>query len=377
MSKDMYRKDIEDYEEGDEFYLRDDNAIDFWEKKQRELITSVVDYNLQSLSDLIANKTIDMVPKYQRRYRWDDERKSKLIESFLMNVPVPPIFLNEDSYGSYSVIDGKQRLSAIHEFMTGKLRLQKLTIFSDVNDMYFFDLTKKLQSVIRTRPTLRAIIILRQSDDDVKFEVFHRLNTGGVRLNPQEIRNSTFPGPLNDKILFLSEHKEFHKLLGIKNKNKSAIYKEMKDAEFVLRYFAYRDSWYNFSGAMKRSLDAYMLINQYMEINRLNELSQDFLKTIRVVGSCFGENSFKRWLTNSNKWKNKVSAPLYDAQVFAFRGYSESQILEKKEQIEIAFKNLFNNDVFLRAIESSTSAPVNFTTRIQMVKDILIDLIGD
>lgn len=135
-----------------------------------------------------------------------------------MNVPVPPIFLNEDQYGQYSVIDGKQRLTAIHEFLKGHLELTGLEVFSDINGKTIDDLPSNLRQVLRTRPTLRATIILRQSDADVKFEVFQRLNTGGVRLNPQEIRNSTYPGPLNDLILRLSEDRRFHKLLGVTKK---------------------------------------------------------------------------------------------------------------------------------------------------------------
>jgi hypothetical protein len=215
------RRDIEESE--DILDSTEGDPIDFWAKKQRELVTSVVDYNLGTLAQLVSDNTIDVSPKYQRRFRWDEERQSRLIESFLMNVPVPPIFLNEDRYGEYSVIDGKQRLLAIKEFFRGKLELTGLNVFHDINHKTFDDLPVKLQSVMKTRPTLRAIIILRQSDEDVKFEVFQRLNTGGVKLNPQEIRNSAYPGELNDLVLELSEDKQFHKLLGIKNKNKSAI----------------------------------------------------------------------------------------------------------------------------------------------------------
>src|SRR2546423_1912945 len=76
----------------------------FWENKQRELVTSVVDYNLSTITDLINDKNIDLSPKYQRRNRWDDARKSVLIESFLINVPVPPVFLNEDKNRLSSII---------------------------------------------------------------------------------------------------------------------------------------------------------------------------------------------------------------------------------------------------------------------------------
>lgn len=104
------KDDIDDNNDIDEIETSIEKAfLDFLNKKQRELITSTVDYNLESLSQLISKRTIDLAPKYQRRFRWDEIRKSKLIESFLMNVPIPPIFLNEDDYGKYSVIDGKQK----------------------------------------------------------------------------------------------------------------------------------------------------------------------------------------------------------------------------------------------------------------------------
>ena len=175
-----YKNDIEDSNDLDTIRGR---PLEFWEEKQKELVTSVVDYNLGSLTDLVKSGAIDLSPKYQRRYRWDIPRKSKLIESLLMNVPVPPIFLNEDTYGTYSVIDGKQRLTAISEFMSNDLILTGLEVFSDINGKRFSDLPSKFQSVIRTRPTLRAIIVLRQSDEDVKFEVFQRLIDLGAGLH--------------------------------------------------------------------------------------------------------------------------------------------------------------------------------------------------
>src|SRR3954451_18766830 len=102
-------RDLEESEEQlDEQYASED-PLGFWEGKQRDLLTSAVDYNLRSLAALVRSRQIDMSPRYQRRNRWAADRKSALIESFLMNVPVPPIFLNEDEYGHYSVIDGKQR----------------------------------------------------------------------------------------------------------------------------------------------------------------------------------------------------------------------------------------------------------------------------
>jgi hypothetical protein len=113
--------------------LEDSPGIAFWEDKQNELVSTQVDYTLSGLVRLVADGTIALSPDYQRRDRWDAKRQSKLIESFLMNVPVPPIFLNEDAYGSYSVIDGRQRLVALREFFEGRLTLRGLAVFSYIN----------------------------------------------------------------------------------------------------------------------------------------------------------------------------------------------------------------------------------------------------
>jgi hypothetical protein len=323
------------------------------------------------LSDLITNKSIDLDPKYQRRFRWDDRRQSKLIESFLMNVPIPPIFLNEDQYGAYSVIDGKQRLMAIHSFLRGRLRLKGLQVFHDINGRSFDELPSSLQKVIQIRPTVRATIILRQSDPDIKFEVFQRLNTGGVRLNAQEIRNSTYPGPLNDLILELSEITDFHKLLGITNKAKSGIYQEMRDAEFVLRFFTFRELWQTFSGGMKRAMDHYMAANQRPSKALLVELRNDFTSTLEAVAAAFGQSTFRRWQPDKATWRKQVLASLFDAQMFACRGRDAAQLRGKQNEILEAFKNLFKDEPFRTSIDAATNTPSFFKRRIETVGEMI------
>ena len=350
--------------------------IEFWEKKQRELVTNQLDYNLNTLSQLIDNKTIDLSPRYQRRFRWDIDRQSKLIESFLMNVPVPPLFLNEDKYGEYSVIDGKQRLTAIHEFMKGRLRLKNLEIFSDINGMCFDDLPGHFQSVIATRPTIRAIIILRQSDKDVKFEVFQRLNTGGVRLNPQEIRNSAYPGPLNDLVLDLSEWSEFHSLLGITDKRKSKLYQEMRDAEFVVRYFTFRKEWETFSGGMKNRLDSFMYENQKPKKALLVEMKSDFENTVRTVHACFGNHAFQRWQPENQTWRKHALASLFDAQMIACRGFTPEQCKPKQKQIIAKVQKLMTTSTFRQTIDSATNTPSFFISRIRIMFEMINEIVG-
>jgi hypothetical protein len=365
---DEFKNDIEDNDGQDDVL-----AVNFLEKKQRELLTSTIDYNLESLSQLIIKRVIDLAPKYQRRFRWDEQRKAKLIESFLMNVPIPPIFLNEDDFGKYSVIDGKQRLSAIHDFITGNLILKGLDVFQDLNGKNLFDLPIEFQNSIKIRATIRAIIILRQSDKDIKYEVFQRLNTGGVKLNAQEIRNSAFPGLLNDKIIELSESKTVQKILGIKSKAKSRIYQEMKDAELILRFFALKDSWANYPGGLKRILDTYMDENKNMEVGAVENLKVQFDSTMENVETIFGvDGAFRRWIPQSGKWKQQISAPLFDAQMFACYRKDNATLEDSKEEILEDFKNLFTeDDQFIESIESSTGTPTRFNYRITKLNDII------
>lgn len=362
-------RDIEESE--DDLDLEPDAPVQFWEEKQRELVTSVVDYNLVTLADLITSKTIDLNPRYQRRFRWDEARQSKLIESFLMNVPVPPIFLNEDRYGKYSVIDGKQRLMAIWSFMRGRLELSGLEVFGDCNGQSFDDLHPDLQSVIKLRPTLRAIIILRQSDPDVKLEVFQRLNTGGVKLNAQEIRNSAYPGPLNDKVLDLSELPAFHKLLGIKRKEESVIYQEMRDAEFVVRYFTFKESWETFSSRVRSCLDHFLLDNQRMPKKRIDQLEAEFLNTITAVEAAFGEYAFRRYMPEKDQWRRQVLASLFDAQMLACHGLDPHDLRPLRSKIITRMKRLFKDEGFQSSISSGTNTPTLFQYRVRKLKELI------
>ncbi len=352
------------------------DELAFWQTKQRDLVTSTVDYNLGTLSDLVESGAIDLSPGYQRRFRWDGARQSRLIESFLMNVPVPPIFLNEDEYGKYSVIDGKQRITAIHEFLAGRLALTGLKIFSDINTATLSKLPSTLQSVLRTRPTIRTVIVLRQSDPDIKFEVFQRLNTGGVKLNPQEIRNSAYPGPLNDSILAISIDPKFHALLGIKNPEKSALYKEMRDAEFVLRYYTFRDSWPTFKGGMAREMDRYMSNNRRLDALSLTSLREEFFQTLANVSVAFGEHAFHRWQPERGQWRRHVLASLFDAQMFACRGM-DAQVLEPHAaEIVQGMQQLFGDADFRRAVDAATNTPKYFQDRVKMTRSMILERAG-
>ena len=365
--------EIEESEEDNEDYYdeHDVESIRRLDDKQKELQTSVVDYNLETLSSLINKKVISLTPGFQRRFRWSETKQSQLIESFLMNVPVPPLYLNEDGYGKYSVIDGKQRLSAIHNFFKGTLILKGLEIFTELNGKNFDNLPLSFKSSLQAKANLRAVIILKQSDVGIKYEVFKRLNTGGAPLTAQEIRNSAAPSKFNNLLIELSQNPKFHKLLGIKNKEKSKTYRTMRDVEFILRYFTFRDNWQNISGKLKKSMDKFMEDNRTTSKEEIEDMRIDFLNTLDVVEACFGDNAFKRYLPAKNQWRQLVLASLYDAQMFSCRGFDISSIGSRRDEIEREYKKLFLNKDFRNAIDAATNTPTYFTRRISDVKTVL------
>ncbi|WP_145083549.1 DUF262 domain-containing protein [Anatilimnocola aggregata] len=293
-----------------------------------------------------------------------------------MNVPVPPIFLNEDEYGKYSVIDGKQRLQAISSLFLDKLRLSGLEVFSDINGKTFDELPEELKTVLRVPPTIRAVIILRQSDSDVKFEVFKRLNTGGVKLNAQEIRNSTYPGPLNDLILKLSEDPRFHAALGIKAKHKSRMHQEMRDAELVLRYFAFRTKWNTFTGGVMRQMDRFMAIKPAPTETELKSLEKEFLDTLEAVSKVFGPNAFQRWQTDRSAWRKQVLASLFDAEMLAMRSFRKKDLNAAKSTIIAEFKKLFDSDEFRKSVDAATNTPSYLKYRVSAVETLLKEALG-
>ena len=158
-------------------------------------------------------------PEYQRRHRWDDGRRSRLIESFLMNVPVPPIFLYEYELARFEVMDGRQRLTALMDFYDDTLELKELQYWPELNGRKYSTLPSSIRDGIDRR-YLSSIILLNETaatEDqaaNLKKLVFERLNSGGVRLTGQETRNAVYNGPLNDLCLELSRITELRAMLG-------------------------------------------------------------------------------------------------------------------------------------------------------------------
>ena len=344
------------------------NIEEKFNKSQDSLVLQQSDLSLKSISDMVMSEAIDINPKYQRRLRWDSKKESDLIESFIINIPVPPIYLAEDEYGTYSVIDGKQRITAIHNFLTGKIKLQKPEKFPELDGFKFEELPVNIKNALQIRPYLRVVTLLKQSENNLKHEVFLRLNKAGVALNSQEIRNVAFRGKFNDMLFDLSENEYFNSRL--KATPKSTAFREMTDVQFVLRFFTVREYWDKFQGNMDVAMNEFMKNNYRSSENQIRTLCNDFLRALNGCEQIWGEEAFLK--PNASK---KVLQGFYDIQMVCLSLLNnqelERAIANRTRIIELLNVELDENENFKNSVTQFTSNPKNMHLRIGRFLEIL------
>lgn len=335
---------------------QDRMIIDRFQRAQEALVLQHNDLGLSTLAQMVDSGTIDVAPDFQRRDRWAAGKQSLLIESLLLNLPVPPVYLSEEPNGTFSVIDGRQRLTAISRFMSGELALQGLVEFPELTGARYEHLPNELKASLAMRP-LRSVTLMKQTDPELKYTVFHRLNSAGEVLNPQEIRNVIFRGPLNDLVHSLAESSFLREQLKIRNDHSSA-YRKMQDLEYVLRFLTLTGSWERFSGDLARSMDLFMERHQYAGPEELNAMSSSFRRTIEAAEEIFGALAFNR--PEGNGWRSQALAGLYDAQMIALHELQNRDLralAARPERAVSAVRGLFGDREFENAVRVGTNTP--------------------
>lgn len=356
-----------------------DHLIKAFNNAQESLVIQHSDFSLETLSRMIDNRIVDLNPHYQRRNRWTEDKQSKLIESFILNVPVPPIYFSEDDYGVYSVIDGKQRLTSIHEFLSGSFKLKNLEVFSDLNGLTFHELPNQIKHALSIRPYIRIVTLLKQSDPNLKYEVFLRLNTGGDALKPQEVRNVAFDGPLNKLLYKLSDNDILKRKLKIVDESSNA-FRKMDDLEMILRFFALRTYWESLPNQnISRVLDIFMQQHRNMSIHDIQLLEDDFQHCIEMCEELWQGNAFYRPISPTS-YREQMIAPLYDAQMIAVsilvsNGKNTKIRRINKERLQEELFGLYqNDDQFAKSVTQATNNASNVYYRIRTLQELLNSL---
>ncbi|WP_066383001.1 MULTISPECIES: DUF262 domain-containing protein [unclassified Anabaena] len=288
---------------------------------------------------------MDVRPFYQRRTRWDETMQSRLIESFLINIPVPPIILYEKEFNCYEVMDGQQRITALRDFYDNRLKLTGLELWRELNGRTYANLPAKIRAGIDRR-SISSIVLITESASNpeeaflLKQLAFERLNTGGVALSRQEIRNCLYSGKFNQLLLELANNSIFAEAWGIpiddeKQRNKNNLYKKMEDAELILRFFALRHV-NDFRRGMEGFLDLYMIKSLNFTDEDVNILKNIFLQTINLAHQIYSANLFKPFDPTTETWKEKAYKAYYDAVMVGFsRHLANADILVQKKLIVI------------------------------------------
>ncbi|WP_208455419.1 DUF262 domain-containing protein [Burkholderia gladioli] len=343
-------------------------------KAQDRLVLQASDMSLETVASMVESGAIDTQPAYQRRERWSIKRQSALIESFLLNIPIPPVYLAEEEYGQYTVIDGKQRLSTIRRFMRNEFALTELEKFKELTGIFFDQLPQSPKNALSIRPYVRVITLLKQSDPDLKYEVFERLNTGGEALFPQEIRNAAFRGKFNDLLIDLSSDPFLRKQLKI-IRNTEPAYLQMQDVEYVLRFFTMHNAWKDFSGDYRRSMDKFMEEHRTPNAQQLTAFRKIFAESLRRCEILWGEDAFKRY--DGGVARNQFLAGMYDAQMVGVSLLSAAKVKRltaRIAQVRKATKKLFESGDFEGWVRSATNTRSSVEGRIKAVHDTLISL---
>jgi hypothetical protein len=273
-------------------------------KRVGEVRTDSFDMSFGEIANLHINKELIIQPEYQRLFRWSQQQKSHLIESILLELPVPQIFVIENQDGVFELIDGLQRVSTILQFMEPTsidlppLKLDGCTLISGLNGIEFTDLPLSLRLRLKRSP-IRTVVIKKQSQGFLRYEMFKRLNTGGANLEPQEIRNCSARMLGEQGISFynllvsLSQDVHFSACADYLPQPE----KEKKGAEeLVLRFFAAKNYIDGFKGSVRDWLDNYMegVLLGHIKFDRQAE-QDEFLSTMKFAHEKLGDTAFLRY----------------------------------------------------------------------------------
>ncbi len=324
--------------------LSDSQLEQQYDSATTRIVTQRNDFLIPQLLEAFRqDQYLNLTPAYQRRLRWDRKMKSRLIESLLMNVPIPPVFLYETDYARYEVMDGQQRLSTVKEFFANEFELTGLQKWASLDGRRWKDLPERIKAGLNRR-SISAVILLAETtrteeeSQELRRFAFERLNTGGVKLNPQEIRNCMYAGPFNDLLHELSRHPLFTRIWDIPRRTRgeethpapellrNSIYRQMGDCEIALRFFAIRETD-SLAGSMKASLDNCMMrhLNPPPDVARLRVEYLDCLETAHRI---YGDRTFRLAPSPARK-RGPLSRPLYDAVMVGIerqlQGVSQSE----------------------------------------------------
>ncbi|BCH58620.1 hypothetical protein RvVAR0630_12440 [Agrobacterium vitis] len=320
-----------------------------------------VDHNVEGLVKRISNEQY-YIPPFQRKYVWSQNDASRFIESLLLGLPVPGLFLyKEQESPKHLVIDGQQRLKSLQKFYTGtfgekKFRLTGLK--SRWNDLSYEELTE--DDKLRLDDAIIHATIFKQDTPtdsmDSVYEVFERINTGGMKLSPQEIRTCVAHGQFNSLLFELNEDINWRSVFGVKSMR-------LKDVEMVLRFLSFYENRENYQRPMKAFLTNFMSKNKNISSERSDIFKDIWVNLNKLTVVSLGPKPFR-------PGGRALNAAFWDCFMVAaakeMKQHSESDFIKL---LKSAYDLLVKNEEFLKSISSSTADDENIKTRFRIASE--------
>ena len=319
----------------------------------------------------IDHDEIDLAPEFQRVAGiWNDQRKSRLIESLLLRIPIPAFYVAADDSERWSVVDGVQRTSTIYGYVKGSFKLSRLEYLTKFNRLSYEELPRSMQRRI-DETSLVVNVIEPGTPEEVMFNIFQRIITGGMTLNGQEIRHVLHPGPVRDFLSLLAGTDEF-----LMATDGSIRADRMADRECVLRFLAFHiDPWEKY---FANDLDGYLGLAMRkingMSTAEQNCLADDFKKSMDAAYKIFRRDAFRK-PHRRNASRPPISKALFETWGVGLARRSEEQIellVDSREKIVEGFITLMSTDwEFGRAITYSTGTPTRVRKRFQAIDELV------
>ena len=334
----------------------------------QEVVVNSTDWTTETLISQINKGNIELDPTFQRRDAWTGKRKSAFIESLILGLPIPQIVLAErrDSRGQYIVIDGKQRLLSLRQFVSPRddlvferYALSGLSVRSDLNGIDYEQFSTSGRFIREfngfENQTIRTIVIKNWQDERVLYQIFLRLNTGSVPLSPQELRQALHPGPF---VQYVDQTSASSAALRFILGNTKPDFR-MRDAEILVRYYAFRYFAAHYRGNLKRFLDETCenLNESWAEREgQIRERYEQFENAVYWVSQIFNEDAFRKW--KDGRFERLFNRAIFDIMSFYF---SLPEVLAvvagREEAVKAAFIELSRNDpAFVDSLETTTKS---------------------
>lgn len=337
--------------------------------EQRRLHTETYDFSISTIYEKLTSKERSLfIPEFQRGYVWTKSQASRLIESLIIQCPIPVIYLSQERDERLSVIDGNQRLQSIRKFLNNEFGLSGLTAYPELDGLKFEELDPRFQRHIQNR-TLRCIVIMKDTHPQVKFDVFERLNSGAVELSPQELRHGIYHGSFVDWVGRVSRRDVWRKLVHAGSN------KRMKAEEFLVRFLALHTDFENYEKPLAIYLNTFTERNRDASDGRLDDFLTVFERTIQTVDTLFGDLAFAIFDPHAGgKIISSFNAALFDAEMVAVSrsGLNAGDIrIPNRAAFLASLGELFYVDDFQKTIARATSDEERVRSRIAFMQQLI------